>query len=52
MKNQYTTFYIVRHGQTEWNVKGLMQGQKDSILTTVGEEQAKNVAEELKPIQF
>lgn len=52
MKNQNTTFYIVRHGQTEWNVKGLMQGQKDSILTMVGEEQAKNVAKELQPIKF
>ncbi len=52
MKNQYTTFYIVRHGQTDWNVKGIMQGQKDSILTIVGEEQAKNVAEELKSVEF
>jgi len=24
------TFYIVRHGETEWNVKGIMQGQKNS----------------------
>lgn len=52
MKNGYTTFYIIRHGQTEWNVRGLMQGQKDSILTMVGEEQAMNVAEELKAIEF
>ncbi len=52
MKNGYTTFYIVRHGQTDWNVRGLMQGQKDSILTMVGEDQAKNVAEELQNIKF
>lgn len=48
----YTTFYIVRHGQTEWNVKGLMQGQTNSFLTPLGEEQAKSVATELEHIHF
>ncbi|MGL5330961.1 MAG: histidine phosphatase family protein [Peptostreptococcaceae bacterium] len=28
--------YIIRHGQTEWNVEGIMQGTKDSVLTEQG----------------
>jgi probable phosphoglycerate mutase len=32
-----TTFYIVRHGETEWNAKKLMQGHADSPLTPQGE---------------
>ncbi|MFC0472483.1 histidine phosphatase family protein [Halalkalibacter kiskunsagensis] len=35
-----TTLYIVRHGQTEWNVQKRMQGHKDSALTKLGESQA------------
>ena len=34
------TLYIVRHGQTEWNVAGRMQGRLDSPLTALGREQA------------
>lgn len=47
-----TTFYIVRHGQTTWNVEGLMQGHTDSPLTEKGEQQAKETAEKLKHINF
>ncbi|HLL60091.1 MAG TPA: histidine phosphatase family protein, partial [Candidatus Nitrosocosmicus sp.] len=47
-----TTFYIVRHGQTEWNVKGLLQGQNDSPLTENGIIQAKKLAKKLKDIHF
>jgi broad specificity phosphatase PhoE len=36
--------YIVRHGQTEWNLQGRKQGRKDSPLTLKGIEQAKNIA--------
>ena len=32
--------YIVRHGQTEWNVARRMQGHRDSPLTPVGRTQA------------
>src|SRR5258708_7946064 len=39
MKNIYTTLYVVRHGQSEWNEKGLVQGQTESPLTTLGERQ-------------
>ena len=31
---------LLRHGQTDYNVKGRMQGHLDSMLTSVGHEQA------------
>jgi probable phosphoglycerate mutase len=34
------TIYVVRHGQTEWNVATRMQGHMDSALTAVGRLQA------------
>lgn len=43
-----TTIYIVRHGQTEWNVLRKMQGHSDIPLNAMGEEQARQLAEELK----
>lgn len=51
MKNS-ATFYVVRHGKTEWNNKGLVQGHKDSHLTTEGEEQAHELKDEFSDIQF
>ena len=36
--------YIVRHGQTEWNVIGRMQGSSDIPLNRAGRQQAENVA--------
>ena len=50
--NNQCTFYIVRHGQTEWNQKGLLQGQSQTDLTEVGVEQAKSTAKELEKISF
>jgi len=35
------TIYLLRHGQTEWNVEGRYQGQLNSPLTSLGREQAK-----------
>lgn len=46
------TFYIVRHGQTEWNIKKLIQGHKDSPLTETGIDIAKQHAKNLENIQF
>lgn len=50
--NNLTTFYLVRHGETEWNIKGLMQGHMDSPLTKNGENQALSVAKELGSKKF
>ena len=35
------TWYLVRHGETEWNVAARMQGRLDSRLTARGEAQAR-----------
>jgi broad specificity phosphatase PhoE len=35
---------LLRHGQTDYNVGGRMQGHLDSVLTTVGHEQAATAA--------
>lgn len=51
-KKNYCMFYVVRHGETEWNVKGLIQGQGDSPLTDKGVLQVKEAAKELKNIHF
>ena len=42
------TLLLVRHGQSEGNVAGLIQGQLDEPLTEVGREQATAVAERLR----
>ncbi|MBI3342137.1 histidine phosphatase family protein, partial [Candidatus Curtissbacteria bacterium] len=34
------TIYIVRHGQTEWNIKKVLQCHYDSPLTKLGIQQA------------
>lgn len=47
-----TTFYIVRHGQTLWNVARKIQGHTDNPLTEIGTEQAKLLAKELEHIHF
>jgi probable phosphoglycerate mutase len=41
------TFYIVRHGQTNWNLEGKTQGHGDSSLTELGRMQAKNLSEKM-----
>ncbi|ACR79335.1 MULTISPECIES: histidine phosphatase family protein [Kosmotoga] len=47
-----TKLYITRHGQTEWNLEGRIQGQKDSKLTTLGEKQAEWLGERLKNVEI
>lgn len=37
------TLYLVRHGETEWNRAGRMQGGLDSPLTERGQDQARRV---------
>lgn len=50
--NNLTTFYLVRHGETEYNVKKIIQGHSDSPLTDKGIEEAKHVAKKLKGVKF
>ncbi len=46
------TLYLVRHGQSEGNVKRYFHGQTDFPLTELGQQQAQQVAEKLKDAQF
>lgn len=39
---------LIRHGTTEWNLEGRMQGQMDTPLAEVGRVQAKSLANRLK----
>ncbi len=50
--NFYCTFYIIRHGETDWNSQGLLQGHSDIPLNSKGINQAKEMAVELKKIKF
>jgi broad specificity phosphatase PhoE len=35
------TLYVVRHGETDWNKEGRLQGQRDILLNLTGEEGAR-----------
>lgn len=48
----YTTFYIVRHGETDWNAKGLLQGHVNTKLNATGKSQAKQLAKAIQHIHF
>lgn len=47
-----TRLIIIRHGETDYNIKGLFQGQLDSVLTDKGVRQAQYTAERLKDTQI
>lgn len=44
--------YITRHGETEWNREGRMQGWENSNLTEKGIDNARRLGESLKNIDF
>jgi broad specificity phosphatase PhoE len=43
-----TTLLLVRHGETDWNADGRLQGQTDRPLSDFGRRQAQQLAEELR----
>ena len=49
---KYCRMFLVRHGESEWNVLGLVQGHMNSPLTPRGEEQAQVTAEILRDVEF
>ncbi len=44
--------YVLRHGQTDYNVKNIYQGQSDIPLNEIGVEQAKEVAQKFTNIDI
>lgn len=40
---EYPEIYVIRHGQTTWNVQGRFQGRMDSPLTDQGRTQARAI---------
>ncbi len=51
-QENYCNLYIVRHGETEWNVLGLLQGHMDIPLNKKGKKQAKELSKILDKIKF
>jgi len=47
-----TRIYLIRHGETEWNLKKIMQGWQDSDLTDLGRQQTKWLRDRLSKIEF
>ena len=52
IERKLTSFYLVRHGETVWNVEQKMQGHKNSPLTQNGIQQVKATGDKLKHITF
>lgn len=50
--NSELKLYLMRHGETVWNVKKKFQGQLNSPLTEKGTAKLEETAEELKNINF
>lgn len=48
----YCILYIVRHGETDWNIQHLVQGHTDIPLNKKGERQAKEMGKKLNHIHF
>ena len=44
--------YIIRHGQTEWNIQKRLQGWNNSNLTKKGMQDAENLAARLENVDF
>lgn len=49
---KYPELYILRHGQTEWNAQGRMQGALNSPLTPQGEAEAAKQGEILQGLDL
>ena len=46
------TLLLVRHGETDWNADGRLQGQTDRPLSEFGRKQARRLADELADEQL
>ena len=48
MENKRTRFYLIRHGETDWNKGGRYQGRTNIQLNDLGREQARLLGERFK----
>ncbi|MCR5349295.1 MAG: histidine phosphatase family protein [Bacilli bacterium] len=46
------SIYVVRHGQTDWNKAGTVQGRYDTELNDAGKAQAKEAKEAVRDVVF
>ena len=46
----YPKVWFLRHGETEWNAEGRVQGQTESVLSERGKVHAQQQAELMAPI--
>lgn len=49
---KYCTIYLIRHGQTDWNLEKRVQGRRPIPLNSTGRQQAAEVARNLKNVKF
>ena len=52
MKEQNSTLYLIRHGETDFNAKKLIQGITDNPLNQKGVDQAHTLRQNLEGINF
>jgi len=52
MQKRYMNLYVIRHGETERNVKGLINGHNDGSLTEKGIKQAQEASNKIKDLEI
>jgi alpha-ribazole phosphatase/probable phosphoglycerate mutase len=50
--SEQTILYFVRHGQTDWNVQGKLQGHADIPLNNAGRAEAAGLSQRISAIDF
>ncbi|MBV1930097.1 MAG: histidine phosphatase family protein [Porticoccaceae bacterium] len=47
-----TRLHLIRHGETDWNAEGRIQGQMESVLSELGQNQARELQKNLQAFEF
>lgn len=47
-----TRLHLIRHGETDWNAEGRIQGQMESVLSELGQHQARELQKNLQAFEF